>query len=240
MAKKLLELSDEPLMAKRTFGFVEDFFEFVTGDLFTSLAADTTATVAASDAAGGVLVITTDATANNEAAVFTTKKPFKFASGKPLRYQALVKYAEAATDDAAVFIGLSSAFAADLMVNTTGVPASNMSAVGFFKSAGDTLWSIITSLGTTQNKVQLTAANSLNKAAQTAGGTAYVDFVIEVNSISTTEAEACFYIDGSLVYKQVFTYTSAVEMKSGVYVKSAGGATGEVVYVDLLATHQQR
>lgn len=239
MSQKLLPLPTDVANAGRVFGISDDFHAYNTGDLWTSLAADSGSAVAASDAAGGVLTVTTGGVDNDEAMAKSTKKVFKFAAGKPIYFRARVQYAEANTDDANIFIGLSSAAAANLMVDNGAGPATNHSAVGFCKADGATRWSVHRSIATDQETVQLTAANSLDKVAKTAGGSSYQELVIEVRPTSSTEMEVAYWIDNVLVYKQIVTYTGAAVMNAVVYAK-AGGANVEVLSVDRLDCYQLR
>lgn len=235
----LLTLPPDFYAKKRNFGFFDDFEHFVTGDLFTDTSADTGAAVAMTDAVGGRVTLTTGATDNNECYLLTTKELFKFADGKPIKCGARIQYAEANTDDANLFVGLMDAIAADSLLDDGGGPKASYSGALFFKVDGGTRWNVETSLAGAQNTTELTAVNSLDKVAKTAGGSSFQWLEIEVTPISSTQAEAAFYIDGTLVYKQTFTYTSATEMMFGVGVK-AGGANSEVVTVDAAYAYQLR
>lgn len=239
MGTKLLTLPNTLLDGRRQFGFFEDFHEFVSGDLFTDTSADSGATIAASDAAGGVVVLTTGGTDNNEAYLLTTKELFLFAADKPLIGEARIKYAEANTDDANVCVGFMNAVAADALVDDGAGPKASYSGAVFYKVDGGTRWQVQSSLATTRTTTDLTAANSYDKVAKTAGGSAYQTLRIEVITTSSTEAEVSFYIDGVLVAKHALTYTSATEMMFFVGVK-AGGANSEVVYVDYASAYQLR
>lgn len=239
MGQKLVSLPDEFYLGRRNFGFFDDFLEFVTGDLWTDTSPDTTATVAVSDAVGGVAVLTSDATDNNEAYLLTTKELFKFAQDKPLVFETRLQYAEANTDDANVCFGFMNAVGANSIVDDGAGPKSSYSGAVFFKVDGGTRWQCESSLSTTQTTTELTAANSLDKIAKTAGGASYQTFRIEVLPVSSTVAEVSFFIDGVHVAKQNLTYTSATEMNAFVGVK-AGGANSEVVSVDYVAAYQVR
>lgn len=239
MPKLLDNIPDEALYAKTVFGFHHDFLEFVSGDVLADTSGDTGASWAASDAAGGVAVGLTGGTDNNEAYLHTTKELFKFAANKPMFFEARIQYAEANTDDANVCLGFMDAVGANSIVDDGAGPKASYSGAVFFKVDGGTRWNVETSISTTQNTTELTAANSLTKSAQTAGGSSYQTLRIEVIPFSSTQADAMFYIDGSLVYKQTFTYTNATEMMAFVGVK-AGGSNEETVNVDYIQAYQQR
>lgn len=236
---KILDLPDDVLLGIRQHGFFEDFNEFVSGDLFTDTSADTGAAVANVDAAGGRVTLTTGATDNNECYLLTTKETFLFANDKPIEFGCRLQYAEANTDDANVCFGLMNAVAADSILDNGGGPKATYSGAVFFKVDGGTRWQVESSLGGTQSTTDLTAANSLDKQAKTAGGASFQKFKIEVQPISSTEAEVKFYIDDVLVAKHTLTYTSATEMMAFVGVK-AGDTNSEVVTVDYVYAYQLR
>ncbi len=239
MGTKLLSSIEDLVRGREQFGFFADGFEFVTGDLMTSVAADSGASVAASDAAGGVIVITTGGTNNNEAYYKTTKELFKFALDKTAIFEARVQYAEAATDDANVALGFMSAVAADSILDDGGGPAASYSGALFFKVDGGTRWNVESSIAGTQQTAELTSVNSRDKLAKTAGGSSYQTFRIEVHCANLTEAEINFFIDGKFVYQHIVDVTSCTEMQAFVGVK-AGGANSEVVNVDYISAYQVR
>lgn len=220
--------------AKRLTFLVEDDFEyFVDGDRWTELSADTTATVAAVAAAGGVVSLFTDATNNNEASLYSTNKLWTFTNNKPLVGEFQIQFSEANTDDANVAVGFSSVFGANLLVDDGAGPATTMSGVLIYKVDGGTVWKVLTSISTTQTITTSTA---------TAGGSAYQTLRIEVHPETSTTAVATFFLDGvplmdaaqtarNMPITHRFTYTGAAAMNAGVYVK-AGGANAETLKWD--------
>lgn len=248
MGNTLLLPTDEN--RKLVHGFFDDFDSYVTAARWTALAADSGASVAQENVAGGSIALTTGGTDNNEAMAKTTSKTFLFANNKTLSGLFRIQYSEANTDDANLFIGYSSAAAANLMVDDGAGPAANHSAVGFCKVDGGTNWKAHVSLGTTQTTVELTAAalKAINMQAAgpiAAGGSSYQTLGVVVRAISATQAEAEFWFDSAggvnlqLVYKIIFTYTSAVIMNGVLYIK-AGGSNSEVLHADYADLKQQR
>lgn len=225
--------------ARLQFEIYEDFYEFTTGDQFSSLAADSGASVAASDAAGGVVVLTTGGTDNNEAAVATTKEVVKFAAGKPFEFEARVQYAEAATNAANVLIGLiDAALSANVLVDDGGGAKASYSGAIFIKVDGGTTWIAQTSVATTRTTTTLNAAGSLDKIAKTAGGSSYQRFRISGRPISSTEYEIDFYIDSVHVARHLQVFTNGTEMQAAVCVKAGTGASQvvNVDYINVVAT----
>lgn len=242
MGVKLLDLPEVAglLKGRRVFGFHEDFLDFVSGDLFTDTSADSGASWANTDAAGGVVTAATGATDNNEAYLLTTKELFLFAENKPAVFESRSKFTEANTDDANVALGFMSAVAANSILDDGGGPAASYSGALFFKVDGGTNWWVEVSIAGTQTTVELTAVNSLDKTAHTSGGGSYQIHRIEVIPVSSTKADVRFFIDDVLVYVvKDWTYTSVTEMNAFYGVK-AGGANSETPAVDYIDAWQAR
>lgn len=236
-----ISLHDHVFHNRLTSFIWDDFHYFTTTHLWTSLAADTTATVAAGDTANGNVLLSTDATDNNEAALFSTKKTFLFANNKPLMCEGRINFAEAATNAANVAFGFSSVHAANLLLDDGGGPAATMSGALIYKVDGSTVWKCLSQLGTTQ---------TISTSTATAGGTADQTLRIEVMFVSSTIAEVAFFVDGAplidsiqttrvVPIKHQLTYTSAVAMGIGAYVKAGTGAN-QPLSVDYMLGAQTR
>lgn len=237
---KILDLTPEIINLRRNVSIIDDCVNATTGGTFTHLVADAGSSVAVANAAGGTLTFTTGAVDNNECARYTTEKLFLPNTNLPLACEARLQYAENATNKANVFFGFSSAIGANLLVDDGAGPATTQSAAGFYKVDGSTTWAVLVSVGTTQTLATLTAANSKDKTAKTAGGSAYQKLRVEINPISSVFAQVLFYIDDVLVYSIAeWTYTSVAQMGMGVYLK-AGGAGGEVLTLDYVWAQQAR
>jgi hypothetical protein len=236
---KLLELPDELHLARLSYGFLDDFTHLVTGDLWTDTSGDSGASAAVADGVKGVVALVTGATDNNEAYLHQTAETFKFADDKPLIFEALVQFAEANTDDANVMVGLKDAWAADSILDDGAGPAASYSGAVFFKVDGGTRWNVEYSNGATQETAELTAANSLDGIAKTAGGAAYQRLRIEFQPHGTV-GDVKFFIDDQHVYTFAnVSYSSATDMEAGFGVK-AGGANSETLNVDYAYARQKR
>lgn len=227
---------------QKAHGFFDDFSYYTTvHNGWTTVASDS-GTIAGSDAAGGILVLNpSDGTVadNDETYLKRTQETFKFAADKPIHFEAYVKFTEANTDDANVFVGMKDAIAANTIVDNGGM-ATSFSGMGFYKKDGETQWRIIASLGSTQTDVLLSSANTIQKVGYTAGGS-YQKLECEFRPISSTLAEIIFRIDGTDVYKIAeFTYTSATEMQAGVGMKNGADTNVETLYVDWISAWQLR
>lgn len=219
------------------FTLMDDFFHYVTGDEFSTVATDS-GTAADTDAAGGVLSITPSdgtVTNNDEVYVKSTQELFLFANGKPLVFQARVKWTEGNTDDANVLVGLMSAIAANSLLDDGGGPAASYSGAVFFKVDGETTWRAEASIAGTQTTIALTNI----PAAPGAGN--FQTLEIYFIPTSSTVATLLFYIDNVLVGSTAaFTYTSATEMNAGVGLKNGADTTVETLLIDFIRVSQVR
>ena len=226
------------LNERRTFSVFNDFINFATGtDGWTSLAADSGASVAHSDAANGILVLTTGATDENECSVKTTTEPFLIATDRPMIMEARIQFTEASTDQAAVAVGFANAFgAADFLVDGTGAVAASADSLLLLKSPGETAWRGFSSNGATRT-------STLSQT--TAGGSSYQVVRLEAIQVGSS-IEVWFYVDGVQLVdtnnnpiKHSVLVASATEMNLGVYVKTAAAAS-QVVNVDYIGGAQLR
>jgi len=224
------------------FGLFDDFEWFLSPHLWASFAtASGGASVAVATGAamfGGVVVLTTGATLNNEAALGTTSAPFIPGARQPLLYEALLQYNEAATNKANLFAGFSD------VINVTGQmqPANagvkaNFNGFGVCKIGNTNVWTCVTSKGTVQT---ITASQTI------AGGPAQQSLRVEVNEIDSQNAEVTFFVNSQQLLdvanrpiKHIVNYTAFANLQAGVYV-AAGAAASEVVNVDYVAAYQQR
>jgi hypothetical protein len=229
---KLLQLPDNYHLGRRAFGFFDDFLEFVSGDLWTKVTGvDGAATVL--DAAGGKVAIASAVdTAGNEDCYLKGKaESFKFAAHKPLLFEALVDFTEAATNQANILVGLMDAVAADALQNDGAGPKASYSGAVFFKVDGGTVWHCESSIGASQ----VTTETSV-----TAGGSTPQRLTIEFQPLTSTVGEVRFFIDDELVAKHAIAFTSATEMQTVLGVKDGGASNVETLNVDYAGCYQLR
>lgn len=232
MTVKLLDPIDF-LDTDRTLAFEDNFLWYLSPHMWTATLTDTGTVTALTTHGGGVAITPSDGTVadNDEAYLGGTIKNIVPTNQKPIVFQAIVQYTEGATDDANVIVGLSSTSAADALQDNGGGPPASYSGLVFFKVDGGTTWNIEASVGGTQTTVELTAANSLTKRVQTAGGSAKQTLRIEFMPITSTLADVLFYIDGVLVYSMQWTYTSVVAMAPIFGLKNGAATTVETLNV---------
>lgn len=238
---KLVDMPD--LLTKaRTFGIFDDFTDDQSDITWVDTITDT-GTVTIGDAVGGIVaLVPSDGTVadNDEAYIESPNEVFKFAADKPIICEAKVQFTEANTDDANIFFGLMDAIGANSLVDDGAGPKTSYSGAVFYKVDGGTNWWVEASLGATQTAVELTATNSLDKTAKTAGGASYQKLRIEFRPYSSTAADVLYFIDDVHVYKITgFVYTSATEMQVGAGVKN-GGANLETLNIDYIGCYQLR
>jgi hypothetical protein len=108
-------------------------------------------TLAIASTAGGWASIPTAASAANDYQVLSTSAAaYKLAAGLPIVFEAAVNCAEAATNKASWFVGLTSTLTTGFLQNT-GAPPTSFSGAVFWKAQNAMLLKAMTSNGSTQN-----------------------------------------------------------------------------------------
>lgn len=244
----------EAYLKRDCFSIFDDFFHYVTADDFTTVAGDS-GTVAASDAAGGVLVITaSDATEgdNDQTYAKGTQEVFKFATDKPLFFAAKIKPWANTIASINPIVGLKDAVAADSMQDNGDGPAASYSGAVFFGADGTNYWQCEASIAGTQTP---TTAINTGKAI---GNNAWDILVIETIPISSTQTEVHFFFgneesSGDVSLEEVgfhsvnqrlvcptITHTDATEMQICLGVKDGAANNGAKLYVDWVYAAQRR
>lgn len=232
-----LKLSDAFLTADRQVQIVEDFLAGATG---AWAAVATSGTVAALNERGGGVSITTQAADNAVGSLTLSAKIAVLAAQKPISFAALLTFAEAATNAANVWVGLTSQAVATAMGDNGAGPPADYSGIGFYKVDGGLNWTTEYSVGTTQNTLELTATAALNKRVQVAGSSSPQLLEIDVTPKTSTTCDVSFKINGVCVARYLDqVYTSILAMAPVVIIK-AGSGTAEVIKVDLIKFAQVR
>lgn len=229
---KALNLPDFYYAVDRQVVMVEDFQGGLPAT-WTGVAVTTTAATATDR--GGAISLTTTAVDNNVASAIHTAKPVLPVADEPIHFAARVRFAEAATDDANLYVGLSSNAPATQMQDNGAGPAASYSGFGFFKVDGGLNWKVEVSNAGSKVTQELNgqAIASLTRAPKVAGSAAYQLLEVEVIPKNSTKMDVMFKIDGVTVFKVTdFVFTSMVAM-GPVFVCKAGGATIETLIVDL-------
>lgn len=217
---KLLPLPEMALLAPQIYGFFDDFQGFLTAtatDKYTVVTA-VDGTVTQIDARpGGVAIKSAAASAAGDEDCYLAREAETFlpVADKPIIFEALVQATEDDVNQNNLYVGLADAVAANLLVSAGAGPKASGSMLGFFKVDGGLNWNIIASIGATQTKVELSAANSLDKVAKVGSGASDQRLRIECLPKNATQADVLFFIDGVLVYKLTdWVFTSATDMQA--------------------------
>jgi hypothetical protein len=190
---------------------------------------DTTGTIAALDAVGGVVSIATAATDDKLSSLHTVKEPFLFTANRPLIGGAQYQYQEVSTNTNNHFIGFMNAFATASMAVAGAGPKTSGSLMGFYKVDGGLNWNVVFGVNGTATTAELTASNSLTKVACPAATASGVFSLLEVEFVpkTTLVGDAIFKIDGRTVYKMMDkAFASSTEMNFGfTTLAGSGGVT---------------
>lgn len=234
---KTLQNLDNLRRLRQQIEICDDFDWYVTAHRWTSLAADSGASVALTDAVGGILAITTGNTDNNEAAIISTNEIFKFGADAPLVLETEIQFTDLTAADGGVFWGLSDSAGADTLANNTGVPSISNTGVCIFKACGSSVWSVYSKNGATATTTASTT---------TAGGSAYQNLRIEAYAVDGTNIELIFFCNDSPLrdsnnrpIKHRLPFASATEMHLALYGKT-GTTESLVINSDFVYAAQRR
>jgi hypothetical protein len=210
---------------------IELFDDFLYAhDWWTALNDSGTGTNTLDATAGGQYSVVTAAADNDYHFLVGDAKNWVVADNKPLWFEARLKYTEANTDDANLFVGLSSDIAATVMGDNGAGPPASYSGVNFHKLDGGTAWLCETSNAGVQTTTTTTT---------TAGGGTFVRLGFHVDTGDGTTAIVTFFIDGVRVAQHKMTLASLAAMGVVAGIK-AGAGNAETVTLDYLRCVQQR
>lgn len=232
MTVKLLDEVD-CIDQDRTLIWEDNFLWFISPHQWTSTLTDTGSVTPLTTHGGGVALTPSDGTVadNDEAYIGWTNKNLVPTNLKPIVFQTVIQFVEGNADDINVIAGLMSTSAADALLDNGGGPPASYSGLVFFKVDGDTVWQVESSVAGVQTTTRLSNANSLDGTTRTAGGSARQTLRIEFIPISSTLADVLFYIDGVLVAKHAWTYTSAAALSPVLGLKNGAATTVETLNV---------
>lgn len=244
-------LESGPFLRQRRGSYVfDDFHAFTNAALWTDggTGGNTAFAVTNADGVNGLLTCNTNAAANNEVWVATTRKNWLGGqtlvgtnqAGGVLVFEARINYQEANTNVAGIFVGFSSAFATGLLAAGAGSLKTNMSAFGVYKLSGSTTWGLISSNGTTQ-LITLSDKSSVSSNDQI--------LRVEVRTVPGSQVEVSAWLDDlplldpSMPFprpiKHRITDTSLLKMAGGVYVQ-AGDANAQTLNIDYIGIENLR
>ena len=214
----------------------DDFFNYTTAGLFTTLAK--AAGTTAADDTGGVdnILVTTAATASDYQGLTTTKANFLLTAGQSLWAAARASYTSYSpgANSAGVYFGFWSSTPA--VTDSTTTPEVSYTGAIIYALSGDTAWR-------TQSSNGATKTNHLSTLAIVEG--VMHQFRIDIINWDGSNAQVTYSVDGQTLMdtnypnKQIIdkvAFTSAVKMKLGMYWmagKNAGSnaQTGSIDYL---------
>lgn len=229
-----------------TAGFQDDFVGL--GDRWNTLVADAGSSVAEdADDMNGVVNITTGATNNNEAYLFTNSI-YRWLTDKPAVIQARFQFTEANVDDANVIFGIGETFgAANTLLDDGGGPPASYHGCCFYKVDGGTRWQFEVSVGAVQTTYDLGAA---------AGGASFVTMELGMEILGDGSLQVIPRIDllGGNNLNQPYLNSAGIRpfpVRANVPIATtavmalclgakAGAANSEVLKVDLAGIEMRR
>jgi len=246
-----IEVPDFVYNQKKAFGFFDDFLNYTSTELWTTVI-DTGGTAVDGDKAGGVVTLSGDGTIEDATNVATTNEIFLIAANKPIWLETRIKLTEAATDEMNVVFGVSDLVTTDLMVDADAGPATSFDGALIYKVGGGTgtnatLWHVASSNATVQTKEATQHAH----ADET-----WTTLAILLMPVNSTTFEIIYAIDptGGVDFQQMrgnganprtpaIKHTKLLsgmaEMHAVVGIKN-GSAAAEALEVDYFTAWQKR
>jgi hypothetical protein len=206
------------------YAVVDEFHNYVTGDLWTG-GGDAGFSVTATTDASGAYTILTDGDDNDQYFLATTNAIAEFGTGS-LVFAARVKLAATATD--AVFIGLSSV-TTDLIADGGAGMAADWDGVGFLRKKNEAVWNAVSANSTVQVLTASVAPSS----------TSWVWLYATYRQKNATTGTVKFYVDGINVATHDLPLTSIAKAKAILSAKT-GAATEASLTVDYFKLVSQR
>lgn len=201
--------------------------------------------VKVADGQAGILTLTpSDANGtpaqSDEAYFYNSVQTFQPSAGYPLYLEALIQYTEANVNQAGIFFGLASGvYGGGLISSAAAGIRSSGTVVGLYKTAGSTVWSVIS-----QNGINVV----VNTSTCPAGLTAYQKLNVEILDVIAGNATVVFRVDGQLLrdtnnptlpIKQNLVLTNDLICSLVAGVKN-GSSSMETLNIDYLAAVQSR
>lgn len=208
MSKNLCDLG--PFLQYARTEFIGSEFNTYTsagGEGFTTFTTNS-GTAAADDTAGSSkILLTTGTTAGNFVGVRSTNQTFLPAAGRPGFAQARLSYSNQATTTGEPFFGVSNT--STLTMTSSLKPTATYYGGIMFKAAGDTVWSVQTSNGTTKT----------DSTTNIVGTDGTYDLRMDWQDKDGTNAEVTFIINGQLatdannrIIKHTVAYSGLTKM----------------------------
>jgi len=184
---------------------------------------------------GGLAITASDASVadNDETYVFGAVELYKFAAGKTVEAECRLKWTEANTDDANVFVGFMNAWAADALVDNGAGPKATGDYIGVWKVDGGLQWYA----GAQANGTAVPTVDAVISPNANGGGGTFQTIRLKWVGLTSAIGQLTVQIDGVNVADIQHAYASATEMAFGIGLK-LGGANAETVTVQKMWADQ--
>lgn len=200
----------------------DDFYNYTTTGLWTTVASSSGSTVADDTLGADQLLVTTAASTNDAQGYKSTKSNFLPTSGIGMYAETYFTYANAATNNAAVYFALASS--STFNGNANAKPAASGSYISIYKLNGDTQWRTIcccngVNAGDTQAGNAICTDGSYTLRIDVVNfDSSYAQIVYKVNGVTLRDSNGL-----QIVHK--LPYASLVKMMIlGLCQSGAGGA----------------
>jgi hypothetical protein len=225
----------DPLDQDDTFLYFDDFFNYTSTEMFTSLAADGGSSVADSDAHGGELVLTCGGTPTTNAPWRPRRRSTCRWRNKPGKCKIRLKHTDADALAANVALGFSNIFTANFITDVATAPEMAADFSGRCSTSKRPRCEVAGGLArtvrprrrprrTSRRRRRVSHVRSRDPAGDRGGRQADVIFRYDGQQVRDANGDTI---------KHYLTLASLLAMKVGVYVKQ-GGATAQVAYVDYI------
>lgn len=212
---------------------VFDHFDKTQSDINAVDTITDTGTVLASDAAGGVMVLTpSDGTVadNDEAYLATPKEVFLFATGKPLYGRGRVKFAETTSGVYNVAFGFQNAVGANSILDDGAGLKVSGSTLAIYKVDGETVWRCVSANNST---------STVTKSNKTASANTWYDLEVFCTDNGDGTGAATYKVDGeylkdvnNVIIRHSITFASSTEMQGFVGCKLGAGTNNDATSID--------
>jgi len=220
---------------------MDDFENYATGGLWTSVV-EGSATIAVADGDCGIVTMSgIDSTNNRELYLKHTAQMFTFQANKGFSIESYVQFTEGNTSAINFAFGVANGVTNDMLVDDGGGLKVSGSFACIYKVDGTNYWKTGSSVGTTQN---------LSTSTKTSTSTGYQVLRIDVMPVSSTIAEITYFVNdqqllqsggrpGQNFIKDQLTYTGAAAMQMFFGLKQ-GSTTAESINIDYAAWAKKR
>jgi len=221
----------------RSFLLWEDFLDYASAAAKLTLTTTSGGTLTnLTGISGGIVALNPNAgtaALNDDGNVYWANDVAFPATDKPFYFESRIGYTEVATNVAAVAAGFMSSCGLNTIVNGGTTLRTSFTGASWFKTNGTLLWSVVSSIGSTQTITQTNITAPGDGTYHTLG--------VEMQPTTGSSVyEVTYYYDGVVAtdvnnkrIKQYVTLGTPAAMRPNVSVKN-GSAAAQVVNIDYI------